>query len=187
MAMVLHEKILLCQFFSDQAFSVKMTTQMACFCVFIDVVYSCQSIKHNLERISLIRYLTILTSCFKSVTCTHAQEVEQGGQGDLQRRAPIHFCDEKDVDLFDNTCDTGDFREHIFCPQTTQGLPKKHHESGLPEQLPTDALSQIDYWHTIHCEGCKEVCLCKRTTQRAFWKICVGVCTWLSGTKASHV
>ena len=72
MAMVLHEKILLCQFFSDQAFSVKITTHMACFCVFIDVVYSCQSIKHNLERISPIRYLTILTSCFKSVTCTHA-------------------------------------------------------------------------------------------------------------------
>ena len=53
-------------------FSFKMTRHMACFCVFTDVDYSCQSIKHNLERISPIRYLTILTSCFKSVTCTHA-------------------------------------------------------------------------------------------------------------------
>ena len=91
------------------------------------------------------------------------------------------------MDVFDNTCDIGDFWEHIFCPQTTQELPKKYHESGLPEWLPTDALSQIDYWHTVHCEGCKEVCLSQWTTQRAFWKICVGVCTWLSGRKASHI
>ena len=55
------------------------------------------------------------------------------------------------TDVFDNTSDIGDFREHIFCPQTTQELPKKHHEAGLPEQLPTDALPQIDNWHTIHC------------------------------------
>ena len=54
MAMVLQEKTLLCQIFSDQAFSVKMTRHTACFCVFIDVDYSCQSIKHNLERISPI-------------------------------------------------------------------------------------------------------------------------------------
>ena len=32
------------------------------------------------------------------------------------------------TDVFDNTCDIGDFRMHIFCPQTTQELPKKHHE-----------------------------------------------------------
>ena len=88
------------------------------------------------------------------------------------------------MDVFDNNCDIGDFREHIFCPQTTQELPKKHHDAGLLEQLPTDALPQIDYWHTVHCEGCKEVCLRQRTTQRAFWKICVGVRTWLSGRKA---
>ena len=88
------------------------------------------------------------------------------------------------TDVFDNTSDIGDFREHIFGPQTTQELPKKHHEAGLPEQLPTDALPQIDNWHTIHCEGCKEVCLRQRTMQRAFWKIYVGVCTWLSGRTA---
>ena len=46
---------------------------------------------------------------------------------------------------------------HIFYPQTTQELPKKHHEAGLPEQLPTDALSQIDFGHTRHCEDCKGV------------------------------
>ena len=55
---------------------------------------------------------------------------------------------------------------HIFCPQTTQELPKKYSEAGPPEQ--SDALSQIDYGHTRHCEDC----LCaKRTTQRAFLKI----------------
>ena len=55
------------------------------------------------------------------------------------------------TDVFDNTSDISDFREQIVCPQTTQELPKKHHEAGLPEQLPTDALPQIDNWHTIHC------------------------------------
>ena len=48
------------------------------------------------------------------------------------------------------TCDISDF--------------KKHNETGPPEQLPTDALSQINYGHTRHCEDC----LCQRTTQRAF-------------------
>ena len=33
-----------------------------------------------------------------------------------------------------------------------------------------------------------KVCLRQRTMQRAFWKICVGVCTWLSGrTAPPHV
>ena len=44
-----------------------------------------------------------------------------------------------------------------------------------------DALSKIDYGHTRHCEDCREVCVCQWTTQRAFWKIWVGVCVWLSG------
>ena len=48
---------------------------------------------------------------------------------------------------------------NISCPQTTPELPKKHQEAGPPEQLPTDALSQIDYGHSRHCEGCKEVYL----------------------------
>ena len=81
-------------------------------------------------------------------------------------------------DVFDNTCDSSDFRAHIFCPQTTQELPKKHNEARPPEQLPTDELSQIDYGHTRH----REDCLCQQTTQRAFWKICVGVSVWLSGS-----
>ena len=29
----------------------------------------------------------------------------------------------------------------------------------------------IDYGHTGHCQDCKEVCLCERTTQRTFWEI----------------
>ena len=57
--------------------------------------------------------------------------------------------------------------EHvIFCPQKTEEPPKKHNEAGPP-----DALSQIDYKHTIHCEDC----LCQQTMQRAFWKNWVGV------------
>ena len=68
-------------------------------------------------------------------------------------------------DVFDNTFDIGDFRAHIFCPQTTQELAEKHHEAGRPEQLPTDTLSQIDYGHTRHCEDCREVCLYQRTKQ----------------------
>ena len=53
------------------------------------------------------------------------------------------------TDVFDVTSSICDFRAHIFCPQTTQELPKKHHEAGPPEQLPTDVLSQIDYGHTV--------------------------------------
>ena len=44
------------------------------------------------------------------------------------------------------------------------------------EQLPKDALSQIDYWHRW-----KNVCLCQLKTPRVFWKIWVAVCPWLSG------
>ena len=47
------------------------------------------------------------------------------------------------TDVFDVTSSICDFRAHIFCPQTTQKLPKKHHEAGPPEQLPTDVSSQI--------------------------------------------
>ena len=33
------------------------------------------------------------------------------------------------TDVFDNTCDISYFKAHIFCPQTTQELPKKHNEA----------------------------------------------------------
>ena len=75
------------------------------------------------------------------------------------------------------TCHIGDFREAIFCLQTTQDLPKKHHEVqdclNKLEQLRTDhdALSQSDYWHTRHCEDWKEVSLYQLKTPRDFWKI----------------
>ena len=55
---------------------------------------------------------------------------------------------------------------HIFCPQTTQELPKKHSETGPPEQLPTDALSQIDDEHTRHCEDC----LCQTNNAKSIFK-----------------
>ena len=53
---------------------------------------------------------------------------------------------------------------------------KQSRQNRLNPQLPTDALSQIDYRHTEHCEDCS----CQQTTQGAFWKIFVGVCVWLS-------
>ena len=53
---------------------------------------------------------------------------------------------------------------HIFCPQTTQELPKKHSEAGPPEQ--SDALSQIDYGHTRHCEDC----LCQTNNAKSIFK-----------------
>ena len=53
---------------------------------------------------------------------------------------------------------------------------KQSRQNRLNPQLPTDALSQIDYGHTKHCEDCS----CQQTTQRAFWKIFVRVCVWLS-------
>ena len=73
-----------------------------------------------------------------------------------------------------------------FCPETNHELHKKHHEAGPLEQLTTDALSQIDYGNTRHCEDCKEFCWCQEKTQRTFWKICVGVCAWLGGRWASR-
>ena len=42
----------------------------------------------------------------------------------------------------DITCGIGEIRAHIYRAQTAQELPKKHHEAGLPEQLPTDAVTR---------------------------------------------
>ena len=54
-------------------------------------------------------------------------------------------------------------KAHIFSPQTTQELPKKHHEAGPPKQLTTDTLGTV------------------RIAKRfAFWKFWVRVCVWLS-------
>ena len=39
---------------------------------------------------------------------------------------------------------TSVIKAHIFYPQTTQELPKKHNDTRMPEQLITNALSQID-------------------------------------------
>ena len=78
-----------------------------------------------------------------------------GGQGDHYRGTELFHVlvlENTFKYVFDNTWDIGNFGVHIFCPQMTQELPKKHHEVGPPEQLPTDGLSQIDYRHTRHCE-----------------------------------
>ena len=60
----------------------------------------------------------------------------RGSRGKWGRRAPpAHVLVPKNPfkDLFDNTCDISDFRAHIFCPQTTQELPKKQYEAGRPD------------------------------------------------------
>lgn len=78
------------------------------------------------------------------------------------------------MDVYDIICGVKDFRAHIFCPQTTQELPKKHLEARPHKQLPTYALSQVDYRHTLHYKDYKEVRLCQRTMQGTFCKICEG-------------
>ena len=49
------------------------------------------------------------------------------------RQHPPTFWSRKEnhkfSDVFDITCDIGEFRAHIFCPQKTQRLSKKHHEA----------------------------------------------------------
>ena len=64
----------------------------------------------------------------------HRWRSRKGGRGvrstlkqKLGWQSPPHFGD--------NTCNIGHFSAHIFCPQTTQEQPKKHHETGPPEQL----------------------------------------------------
>ena len=68
------------------------------------------------------------------------------------------------TEVLHNTCDISDLKAHIFSPQTTQELPKKHHEAGPPKQLTTDTLDTV------------------RIAKRfAFWKFWERVCVWLSG------
>ena len=57
----------------------------------------------------------------------------------------LHVSVQKNTftEVFDNTGDMGDFRAHIFCPQTTQELPKKQHHEAGPEQLTTDPLDTV--------------------------------------------
>ena len=65
-----------------------------------------------------------------------------GGAEPPRLSAKKHFyeCICHPIDI---ACDIDDFRSHIFCPQTTQQQPKKHHEARPPEQL-TDVLWQIE-------------------------------------------
>ena len=72
-----------------------------------------------------------------------------------------NYCQQNAKVVFDITCGIGDLRADIFCLKMIQELSKKNHEAGSSEQLPTHALSQIDYGHTGHYYNCKEVCLCQ--------------------------
>jgi len=75
---------------------------------------------------------------------------------------------------------------HIFCPQTTQELPKKHHKAGPPEQLPIlihghklikdilDSVKSASFpglgekpGDEVDCEDWRDICLCQRTTQKS--------------------
>ena len=89
-----------------------------------------------------------------------------GGEGVRGFRSPIPLGAEHKKsfkDAFDIICD---FRAPIKLIK----LIKKHHEAVPPEQLPTDALSQIDYGHTRRCDYCEQVCFCQRTAQGHFGK-----------------
>ena len=70
--------------------------------------------------------------------------------------------------------------EHvIFCPQKTEELPKKHNEAGPPEQLLTDALSQIDYKHTVHYTLWR-LLVPTNNAKGILEKLSRGNCVWLS-------
>ena len=59
------------------------------------------------------------------------------------------------TDVFDITCDMADFKGHIFCPQTTYELSKKHHDAGSPKNCLLLHCDRSKYGHTRHCEDCK--------------------------------
>ena len=88
---------------------------------------------------------------------------------------PFHVLVPEDTftDVFDITCDMADFKAHIhiFCPQTSYELSKKRHEATPPKNCLVTHCDKSKYEHTRHSEDCKEVCLCQRTTRRAFWRI----------------
>ena len=82
--------------------------------------------------------------------------------------------------VFDIICGIGDFRAYIFCPPSTQELHRKHNETVSSEQVPTYALSQIDYGHTVDTfEIAKRFPCAKELRKEHFWEIRVGVCAWL--------
>ena len=73
-----------------------------------------------------------------SVAPHHPSTKNGGGAEPPRLSAKKHFyeCICHPIDI---ACDIDDFRSHIFCPQTTQQQPKKHHEARPPEQL-TDVM-----------------------------------------------
>ena len=89
--------------------------------------------------------------------------------------SPFHVLvkDDTFTDVTDITCDMADFKAHIhiFCPMTSCELSKKHHGAAPPKNCLLMHCDKSKYGHTRHCEDCKEVCLCQRTTRRAFWRI----------------
>ena len=59
----------------------------------------------------------------------------------------------------------------FFCPQSTQELPKKHHEARSSEQVPTYALSQIDYGHTLDTFEIAKRCACAKELRKGHFGI----------------
>ena len=69
---------------------------------------------------------------------TNPVKASAAAQGDRAVRNPppppqtnIFVPQNTFTDVFDITCDIGNFRTYIFCPKTTQELPKKHQEAGV--------------------------------------------------------
>ena len=73
------------------------------------------------------------------------------------------------------TCEISDLRAHISALRRLKNYLRSTMKQDRLNKLDTDALSQIDYGHSRHCEDWKEVCLCQLKTPKVFWKIWVRV------------
>ena len=65
----------------------------------------------------------------------HRQRSGGGGGKGWKAGLPVPLFGAENI-ASNITCGIGDITAHIYCAQTAQELPKKHHEAGLPEQLP---------------------------------------------------
>ena len=87
---------------------------------------------------------------FSFLLCLADWETIGGGAEGEGGPTPRFGAEKTFTDVLDNTCGHRRLQSAHFLPSDgTQELPcTMHHEAGPPEQLPTDALSQIDYVHT---------------------------------------
>ena len=81
--------------------------------------------------------------------------------GDICMVETVRRCSRGKKWMYFSLADIGDFRAHIFYPQTTQELPNMHHDAGTLEQLTPDHChkSITDILDTVKI-NCKDVCLC---------------------------